>query len=1272
MNVYVRHLYRLFLISAAVLLAVLMIYVTLYLTIYAAFEKLEKKQAMDAMERCEAAINSEITRISAMCHDWGMWDDAYNFIKDKNPSFVTTNLTNSLFENNQLNMISFARIDGEIVFSSPFDLESKENFELNDMSNGKVQGNFQKLLRLQSPDARLSGFIDTEKGPFMVVSNPVLTSQGQGPILGVIIMGRIIDKKFIRNLSEKTGIDIKILSLSGKEEPLMAGNKYVLQEISSDFLKVEWTVNDINGKPCFVLSIELRRDVTKNGMAVIWMAMLVIIGLGVIMTVMTILFLGEKEISAGSYKHGVRGSHVMVIIVILVFGISLSVFTYHVFKKNERDRLFNDFERDEAVPVATLLEHKFLSLEESIDSIIRLFETDEDVTRDEFRRFTAKILERNTDIRALDWVPRVLRSERAEYENKASEELKKEYFFTVKTPDGKMIKTAERDEYFPVYYYEPRAGNQESAGLDNYSEATRKAMLDKSRMTGQRILAVNLKLVQDKQKRPGFLLFNPVYKMDSPVNTPERRWESIKGFVVMVFHIDDIIQTMFLEGNLKNMSLEIFDEGGENRTLLYSNERDNFVPGTGKEVIRKFDFGGRKLVIACSPTEKYVLGHTSKVPYYVMSIGLLITMVLGLLVYARIQGTLKEGEKQYRQLFEEMMSGFAMHEIICDENGIPVDYRFLAVNEEFEKLTGLKAKNIDRRRVLDVLPSTEKYWIEKYGKVALTGEPAQFEEYSSALGKYYEVRAFSPEKGKFATIFHDITDRKKNEATLLNAAREWRATFDAVSDAVWLLDTEQRIIRCNKATLAFTGKEFKDILGKHCWEIIHGTKEPLPECPITRMNKTKQNETQEIRIGNKWYLVKVDPILDEKGEIAGAVHIVSDITVRKLSEEEKLKLEEQLHQAQKMESIGRLAGGVAHDFNNLLTPILGYVEILKMDIPKLDPRREKLEQIKGAAERAKDLTRQLLAFGRKQMLDLKDVNLVLVINKLGKMLRRTIREDVRIVFELQKDAGFIKADIGQIEQILLNLSVNAQDAMIKGGELKIKLENSKLSAEDLVEDPDIMPGDYVCLSVSDTGHGMDESVLEHLFEPFFTTKEMGKGTGLGLSTVYGIVKQHSGHIQVFSELGKGTTFKIYLPLVIPQSEVQEEPPVAPSKIREGGETILVVEDNEMVRNITALLLNNFGYRVISFDKGEECILFVEKNTDHVDLLLTDVIMPSINGKEVYERVRKKRPGIKVLYMSGYDKNLVSLHGVIGTGLHFLPKPFTAESLAEKVREALDS
>ncbi|HCE44666.1 MAG TPA: hypothetical protein DET40_14075 [Lentisphaeria bacterium] len=1275
-----KNIMRYFLVVAGMLLMLGFVYATLRIVIFPSFEKIERQKAAEAIEKCEMAFNSEMSRISAMCHDWGIWNDAYTFAQDGNPAFVESNISDQILDGNQLNMLCITGNDGMIRHAQLYDLETKTNFEFKDLSDRKVGGDFLKMLRLPTTKSSLKEIISTEKGPIAAVSYPILTTRGEGPAKGVMLMGRFVDKRLIDEISRKTGLAVEMVpaepgsATTGKHSELPETGKYRMSELSPSFLKVEWTAKDINGKPAFSLSIKFRRDITIQGMATIWLTMGILVGLGALFTVIVHLSIVkyislDRPVGRQDWSMG----HKLLVAIIILIGFSMSTILFHVLKKNEADILFKDFERNEAGPVAVRIQQKLDSLEGNIDSVKSFYSSSEEVTREEFRKFTAGTLDKNKDIRAFDWVPLVLRNEREEYERKASQELKMEFYFTEKSPEGKMVRTGERDEYFPVYYFEPRIGNRESAGFDNYSESSRKTILDKARSSGERGLLINLNLVQDKVEKAGFLYYQPVYKNNMPVSNAEERTAGIKGFIVAVFHMDDLMDSILSDANRRSMVLEIAGRGADrkDKVVIFSS-RANPAGGPGQnEFIRKFDFGGRNLVVSCRPTAGYIAGHTGDTPLYVMAIGLLLTVIMAMLVYLHIRRTIEEGEKQYRLLFEEMMSGFALHEIICDEKGVPVDYRFLAVNEEFEKLTGLKAANLIGRCVLEVLPGTEKFWIERYGKVALGGEPIQFEEFSALLGKYFEGRAFSPGKGRFAVVFHDVTERKKNEDALLHAASEWRTTFDAVSDAVWLLDVDQRIVRCNRATLELTGKDFKDVLGKHCCEVMHGTKQPLDGCPVLRMKKSRQKESQELKIGNKWFLVKVDPIFDDKGEISGAVHIVSDITGRKISEEETFKLEEQLHQVQKIESIGRLAGGVAHDFNNLLTPILGYAEVLKMDFPPGDPRRGQIDEIKNAAERAKDLTRQLLAFGRKQMLELKIVDLGKVIVNFEKMLRRTIREDIRIELDIPDSIGKVRADVGQIEQVMLNLAVNAQDAMHKGGVLSMSLESIRLGEDDLNDAEGVLPGDFVCLAVKDTGHGMDKDILDHIFEPFFTTKQMGQGTGLGLSMIYGIVKQHEGHIKVFSEIGSGTTFKIYLP-VSGEEPADAEMARASVKSNRGSETILIVEDNQVVGNIASLLLNGQGYRTLVFENPEECIRFVEKGSDHVDMLLTDVIMPYVNGRELYERIHKKRPLMKVLYMSGYDRNVVALHGVLEKGVHFLQKPFTVESITEKVRETLDS
>ncbi len=401
--------------------------------------------------------------------------------------------------------------------------------------------------------------------------------------------------------------------------------------------------------------------------------------------------------------------------------------------------------------------------------------------------------------------------------------------------------------------------------------------------------------------------------------------------------------------------------------------------------------------------------------------------------------------------------------------------------------------------------------------------------------------------------------------------------------------------------------------------------------------------------------------------------LTSEIAERRQAEEARAKLESQLRHVQKIESVGLLAGGVAHDFNNLLTPILANADLLMSDLPPGDPRQSLIAEIGQAAERARLVTHQLLAFGRKQMLDLKDIDLADAVRRFEHMLRRTIREDIRIEVVARSASSPVRADVGQIEQVLLNLAINARDAMSAGGALTIEVQDVVLDDEYAREHSEVKAGSYVMLAVSDTGTGIDPSAREHLFEPFFTTKDRDKGTGLGLSTVHGIVKQHGGSISVYSEPGRGTTFKVYLPRLAKATEAdaaRRAPPPEARRARDG-ETVLVVEDNEMVRNVASTMLRRLGYHVLAADGFESCLSVAAAHAGEIHLLLTDVILSNSNGKETFDRLSAVRPKLKVLYMSGYTSDIIVHRGVIDEGVHFIAKPLSLESLSLKLREVLD-
>ncbi len=392
---------------------------------------------------------------------------------------------------------------------------------------------------------------------------------------------------------------------------------------------------------------------------------------------------------------------------------------------------------------------------------------------------------------------------------------------------------------------------------------------------------------------------------------------------------------------------------------------------------------------------------------------------------------------------------------------------------------------------------------------------------------------------------------------------------------------------------------------------------------------------------------------------------------KKRAEADLEKSQEQFRQVQKLESIGRLAGGVAHDLNNMLSPVLGYSEMLLEDNHGDDHQAKALKEIRNASTRARDLVQQLLAFSRKQVLEFAPVDLNFLLKEFESLMRRTIRENIAIHMDLAGRLPLVKAEAGQLEQVVMNLVINAQDAMPEGGELFIETGLAELNEKYAARHKVVSPGEYVMLTVADTGCGMDEETRENIFEPFYTTKEVGRGTGLGLSTVYGIVKQHGGNVWAYSEPGMGSTFKVYLPVSEERAHTVTQPSQSWSDDR-GSENILLVEDSPQVRELAFTVLKQQGYTVLTAETGREAISFINSCSKEVHMLLTDVVMPEIDGKQLFERLRSIYPDLKVLYMSGYPETFIARHGMMEGGVNFISKPFSVKELAAKVREVLDN
>jgi two-component system, cell cycle sensor histidine kinase and response regulator CckA len=507
-------------------------------------------------------------------------------------------------------------------------------------------------------------------------------------------------------------------------------------------------------------------------------------------------------------------------------------------------------------------------------------------------------------------------------------------------------------------------------------------------------------------------------------------------------------------------------------------------------------------------------------------------------------------------------------------------------------------------------------------------------------------------------------ERKRHEAALRESEARLRVLIEQLPAILWTIDKNLRFTSAMGAGLTRVGLHANEIVGKTLSEFFETSDANF--LPITSHRRAVMGEpnTFHMEWRNGSYACHAEPLRNENGRCEGAICMALDVSDRK-------KLEEQLRQAQKMEAVGRLAGGIAHDFNNLLMVIQGHAELLTDRMKPGESLRRNAEQIQEASQRATSLTRQLLAFSRKQMLAPVVLNVQAVVSDMGKILRRLIGEDVELVTVNAPDLKRVKADRSQIEQVIMNLAVNARDAMPRGGKLTIETTNVEFDDSYSRVPVVLMPGRYVMLAVTDNGCGMDADTQAHIFEPFYTTKEKGKGTGLGLATVYGIVKQSGGYVWVYSEIGRGTTFKIYLPSV-EEEVVPQEIRKAVASLPRGTETVLLVEDEEGVRELAKEYLESCGYKVLVAQNGQAAIDLVSKHSGPIDLIMTDIVMPGLNGSDLAKKVKFLRPDIRVVYMSGYTDQAIIHHGILSSDVLLLQKPFTMSTLAHKLREALSA
>jgi PAS domain S-box-containing protein len=631
----------------------------------------------------------------------------------------------------------------------------------------------------------------------------------------------------------------------------------------------------------------------------------------------------------------------------------------------------------------------------------------------------------------------------------------------------------------------------------------------------------------------------------------------------------------------------------------------------------------------------------------------------------RVEQSLLDSEERYRYLFDSSPVPMCIHEIET--------HRFLAVNAAFVEQYGYGRDELLAMGVQDLLPPDA---LTSFGdRQTRTGAHVIIDfvtRHRKKDGTIIDVEVTShvlvfAGRGARLSQVTDITERTQARESLERSEARYRALVESLPDGVFNLDPEGRMTAVNEAMCRRLNRPASEVIGRTAAELgvpAKAVEEWRARHRRVLAGEAVDGETTTMMPDGRVHTFRamLRPLRDPDRRIIGIAGISYDVTAQR-------ELEAQFRQAQKMEAIGRLAGGVAHDFNNLLTAIVGYTELLKERFREGDPGLADLGEIRGAADRAAQLTRQLLAFSRKQVLQLEVLDLNAVVKNVEQMLRRLIGADIEFVAACSPDLGAAKADAGQIEQILLNLAVNARDAMPNGGKLVIETKDVELDETYTRRHAGMRPGRYVMLAVSDTGYGMTEEVKSHLFEPFYTTKERGKGTGLGLATVYGIVKQSEGYVSVYSEVGHGTAIKIYLPRLAERAAAAARPS-APVQTAAGSGTILLVEDQDSVRDLAAAVLGRRGYHVLTAENGQKALEFYARGAVPIDLLVTDIIMPGMSGLDLVKRLRPAHAELKVLYISGYNEEAVIQHGVLEPGATFLQKPFTPDVFVQAVADTL--
>ena len=956
----------------------------------------------------------------------------------------------------------------------------------------------------------------------------------------------------------------------------------------------------------------------------------------------------------------------------------------HTVRANEQER----FDRVVATSRSSI-DRRLESYLQILMGVRALFGSSHTVERAEFRSYVAGLdLEhRYPSIRGLSWMPRVPAAAQAAHEAQMRRDG---------APSGYQIHpVGDRAEYHPIAFIEPaQAYAPRWFGLDAASRPENREAMARARDAGVGAMGQRLALVR-QDGGSGVVVFLPLYRAAGPVATVEERRQSFEGFVAASFRPDLLMGELF--GSLAQpVDVELFDapEAVPGR-LIY--DRDPGTAGPPRELSRTVPvvFAGQTWTLRLATLPAFHSLAERLVPYWVLGSGLLISVLAFVitllqtraLTAARRLGTeLQVAERRLRRANERFeLAASAVGSAIYDWN---MQQGTVVWTQGLTEMFGYRPEEIEQ---------TYEWWIERihpddrariherFQADMATGHDfeAQY-RFRAREGRYFDVldrgrfvRDASGRPVRIVGSMLDVSERQRGEAVLRESEARHRAVLESAMDAFVAMDHEGRVTEFNPAAERMFGHARADVIGRGLADlIIPPAFRDAHRRGLARYLATGEHtilgariEVTALRADGTEFPVELTVTVVRMDGPPTFNAYVRDLTEQKRADAARGSLESQLQQAQKMEAVGRLAGGVAHDFNNLLTVISGRAHMLLSRLKPGEPMHRDVDLIQKTSQRAVALTSQLLAFSRKQVVQPRVLELGPLVADLVPMLQRMIGEDMELVVEPVRGTGRVKVDPSQMQQVLMNLAVNARDAMPSGGRVGLLIRDVEVDEAEALHQSNLPPGAYVALSVSDTGTGMSEETAAHIFEPFFTTKEQGKGTGLGLSTVYGIVEQSRGHIQVQSELGRGTTFIIHLPRV--EEPLAADQPADPARrLRTTSRTVLVVDDEPEVLELATEILKRVGYSVLEAADGAAALEVAKGHPGEIHLLVTDMVMPGMSGRDLAERLRALRSALPVLYISGYVQDAAARTALGSEHSAFVAKPFTPEHFTDRVRELL--